>query len=159
MASPAILPPYVPFSSGSSYLLDALVPVLLPFLFLFPSLLLVRGSFPFVFGALCAPVWVFRLLAFRSPPPEASPLRAPTTSFFHRHLPQQCSSQIAPELSLIDHSAFCFIFSLVSLYFVSFVLFFCFDFPLYFVFAGFSYICFSILYCSSLFVLCVFWFL
>jgi hypothetical protein len=47
-------------------------------------------------------------------------------------------------------------FSLFSLYFVSFVLF-CFDFPLYFVFVGFSCIFFSIsLCCSSLFVSCVF---
>jgi hypothetical protein len=132
----------------------------LPFLFLFPGLLLVRRSFPFVFGALCAPVWVFWLLAFRSPPPEASPLRAPIASFSHRHLPQRCSSQISPEPSPVDLSAFCFMFSLVSLYFVSFVLFFVFDFLSYFVFTGFPCICFIIsLYCSSLFVLCVFWFL
>jgi hypothetical protein len=82
-----------------SYLLDALVPVPLPFIFLFPGLLLERRSFPFVFGALCAPVWVFWLLAFRSPPLEAGPLRTPTASFSHSHLPQRCSSQIAPEPS------------------------------------------------------------
>jgi hypothetical protein len=96
---------------------------------------------------------------FRSPPPKVGPLRAPTASFSHRHLPQWCSSQIAPEPSPVDRSAFCFMFYLVSLYFVSFVLF-CFDFHLYFVFVGFPYIFFSFsLYCFSLFVSCVFWFL
>jgi hypothetical protein len=73
---------------------------------------------------------------FHSPPPEVGPLRAPITSFSHRHLPQRSSSQIAHEPSLVDRSAFCFMFSLVPLYFVSFVLF-CFDFPLYFVLLGF----------------------
>jgi hypothetical protein len=104
-------------------------------------------------------VWVFRLSTFRSPPPEVGPLRAPIASFSHRHLPQRCSGQIAPEPSPVDCSAFCFMFYLVSLYFVSFVLF-CFDFHLYFVFVGFPCICFSIsLYCFSLFVSCVFLFL
>jgi hypothetical protein len=42
----AIPPPYVLFVSGSSYLLDVLVPVPLPFLFLFLSLLLVLVSPP-----------------------------------------------------------------------------------------------------------------
>jgi hypothetical protein len=115
-------PPHVPFALSSSYLLDALVPVPLPFIFLFPILLIIQRSFPFVFGALCAPVWVFQLLAFCSPSPKASPLCAPT--------------------------AFCFIF--------------CFDFSFVFFFfflVRFPCICFSIsLYCSSLFVLCVFWF-
>ena len=149
--------PAIPFALNSSYLLDALIPVPLPFLFL--GLFLVRRTFSVCFwGSLC-PIWVFRLLAFRSPPLETGPLRAPTASFSHHHLPQQCFGQIVPEPSPVDHFAFCFMFSLVSLYFVSSVLF-CFDFPLYFVFVGFPCICFSIfLYCSSLFVLCVFWFL
>jgi hypothetical protein len=124
MAS-TIPPPHVPFASGSSYLLNALVPVPLPFFFLFLGLLLVRQSFPFVFGALYAPVWVFRLSAFHSPLPEAGPLCAPTTlSFSHCHLPQRCYSKIAPEPSPVDHSTFYFMFSLVSLLFFSFVLFF-----------------------------------
>jgi hypothetical protein len=114
MAS-TIAPPHVPFAPGSSYLLDALVPVPLPFFFLFPDLLLVRRSFMFVFGALCAPTWVFRLSAFHSPPPEAGPLRTPSASFSHRHLPQQCYSQIVPKPSPVDHSTFYFMFSLVSL--------------------------------------------
>jgi hypothetical protein len=120
----AIPLPHVPFAPGSSYLLDALVLVPLTFLFLSPTSSLYGGLFPCVFGALCAPVWVFRLLAFHSPPPKASLLHAPTTSFSHRHLPQLCSSQIAHEPSPVDHSTFYFMFSLVSLYFVSFVLFF-----------------------------------
>jgi hypothetical protein len=100
------------------------------------------------------PIWVFWLSAFRSPPPEVGPLRVLTASFFHRHLPQQCSGQIAPEHSLVDHSTFCFMFYLVFLYFVFFVLF-CFDFPLYSVFVGFSCICFSIfLYCFSVCFVC-----
>ena len=96
----------------------------LPFIFLFPGLLFIWRSFPFVFGAFYAPVWVFRLLAFRSPPPKAGPLRAPITSFSYRHLPRRCSNQIVPEPSSVDRTVFCFMFSLVSLYFVSFVLFF-----------------------------------
>ena len=54
-------------------------------------------------------------------------------------------------LSLLRLIALLFVlcFSLVFLYFVSFVLF-CFDFHLYFVFVGFPCICFSIsLYCFS----------
>jgi hypothetical protein len=95
-------------------------------------------------------------LAFRSTPPEVGPLHAHAASFSHHHLPQWCFGQIAPEPSPLDHSAFCFMFSLVSQYFVSFVLF-CFDFPLYFVFVGFPCISFNIsLYCFSLFVSCVF---
>jgi hypothetical protein len=111
-------------------------------------------GFPFFFqvffGALCAPVSVFWLLAFRSPLLEASPLRAPIASFFHCHLPQRCSGQIAPEPSPVDHSVFVFVF----LWFP------CILFPLYFFFfffAGFPRICFSIsLYCFSLFILCFF---
>ena len=57
-----------------------------------------------------APVWVFWLWAFCSPPPEAGPLHAPTASFFHRHLPQWCSGQIALEPSPVDRSVFCFMF-------------------------------------------------
>jgi hypothetical protein len=70
------------------------------------------------------PVWVFRLSAFCNPPPKVGPLRAPIASFSHCHLPQRCSGHIVPEPSPVDHSAFCFMFSLVSLYFVSFVLIF-----------------------------------
>jgi hypothetical protein len=81
-------------------------------------------------------VWVFRLSAFCNPPPEVGPLRAPTASFSHRHLPHRCSGRIAPEPSPVECSAFSFMFYLVSLYLVSFVLF-CFDFPLYFVLLDF----------------------
>jgi hypothetical protein len=117
MAS-AIPPPHVPFALGSSYLLNALVLVPLPFFFPFLGLLLVHQSFPFVFGALCAPIWVFWLSAFHSPPPEAGPLCALTTlSFSHCHLPRQCYSKITPEPSPVDHSTFYFMFSLVSLFF------------------------------------------
>ena len=126
--APAIPPPHVLFTPGSSYLLDALVPVPLPFLFHFLSLLLVQQSFSICFwGSLCPylGLWVFQLSAFRSPPPEANPLRAPITSFSHHHLPQRCSSQIAPKPSPVDRFAFCFMFSLVSSYFVSFVFCFC----------------------------------
>jgi hypothetical protein len=98
------------------------------------------------------PVWVFQLLAFHSPPPKIGPLHA--ASFSYRYLPQRCSGQIATEPSPVDCFAFCFMVSLVSIYFVSFVLF-CFDFPLYFVFVGFPCICFNVsLYCFPLFVLC-----
>jgi hypothetical protein len=116
MAS-TIPPPHIPFASGSSYLPDALVPMPLPFHFLFPGLVLIRRSFPFVFGVLCAPVWIFRLSAFHSPPPKVGPLRAPTASFFYLHLPQRCSSQIAPKPSPY------FLVLLFSVCFVCFFLF------------------------------------
>jgi hypothetical protein len=61
-------------------------------IFCFLYLFFVWRSFPFVFGAFCALVWVFRLLAFHSPPSAASLLRTTTASFSHRHLPQRCSS-------------------------------------------------------------------
>jgi hypothetical protein len=63
-------------------------------------------------------VWVFRLSTFHSPPPEVGPLPASIASFSHCHLLQRCSGQIAPEPSPVDCFAFCFMFYLVSLYFV-----------------------------------------
>jgi hypothetical protein len=77
-------------------------------------LFFVFSGFPFffsvVFGALYAPVWVFQLSVFCSPPPEAGPLCAPIVSFSYHHLPQWCSGQIALEPSSVDRSTFCFIF-------------------------------------------------
>jgi hypothetical protein len=46
----AIPPPHIPLASGSSYLLDALVPVPLPFLFLFPASSLYGGLFHLFLG-------------------------------------------------------------------------------------------------------------
>jgi hypothetical protein len=148
----AIPSPHVSFASGSSYLLNALVPMPLHFLFLSPASSLYSSLFHLFLGALCAPVWVFRLSAFHSPPPEASLLRTPTASFSHCHLPQWCSSQIAHEPSPVDHSVFYFMFSLVSLYFVSF------DFSLYFVLLDF--LVFALVFpCIALFCLfCVFFY-
>jgi hypothetical protein len=113
---------HVPFTPGSSYLLDALVPVPLPFLFpwLPPCMAVVFHLF---FGLFVPPVWVLRLLAFCSPSPEAGSLCAPTMSFSHHHHHQRCFGQIALEPSPVDCSAFCFMFSLVSLLFVCFVCF------------------------------------
>jgi hypothetical protein len=46
----AIPPPHVPFAPSSSYLLDALVPVPLPFLFLSPASSLYGGLFHLFWG-------------------------------------------------------------------------------------------------------------
>jgi hypothetical protein len=87
---------------------------------------------------------------------EASLLRTPTASFSHRHLSQRCSSQIVPEPSPIDHSVFYFMFFFVSLYFVSFVLFFVLIF-LYILFCWVSL--YLVFLCIALFYLfCVFFY-
>jgi hypothetical protein len=152
MAS-TIPPPHIPFASGSSYLPDALVPMPLPFHFLFPGLVLMRRSFLFVFGVLCAPVWVFRLLAFHNPPPGASLLHAPRRVI----LPSATllSGVLARSRLPIDHSAFYFMFFWFP--YILFPLFiFCFDFPLYFVLLGF--LVFALLFpCIAFFCLfCMF---
>jgi hypothetical protein len=143
----AIPPPHVPLAPGSSYLLDVLVPVPLPFIFS-PGLLLVWRSFPFVFGAFCAPVWVFRLLRF-----IALRLR----QVFYAPPPHH--SLIATFLSCVPARSHLSLLRLIILLFILCFLWFPYIlFPLFiFCFAGFPCICFSIsLYCFFLFVLCVF---
>ena len=86
------------------------------------------------------------------------------------YVPPLCHSPIATFLSGVPAKSRPSLPQLIVLLFVFCFLwfpcilfplyYFCFDFPLYFVFVGFSCICFSIfMYCFSLFVLCVFWFL
>ena len=122
---PAIPPPHVLFAPDSSYLLDALVPVSLPFFFLFPL-----PSFS------CC--WLFSLLwssgsrRFRSPPPVAGHLLVLTAPFSHRHLPQWCFQPDLVRASLVDRLTF--YFSILALFpivfcFVCFPVFwFCFCF-------------------------------
>jgi hypothetical protein len=79
----AIPPPHVPFAPDSSYLLDALVPVALPFLFLSPASSLYGGLFHLFLG-LFVPLFgssgFQRLTAlhlrqvFYEPPPRHSPI-------------------------------------------------------------------------------------
>jgi hypothetical protein len=79
----AIPPPHVPFAPGSSYLLDALVPVPLPFLFLSPASSLYGGLFHLFLG-LFVPLFgssgfrrftTLRLRqVFYAPPPRHSPI-------------------------------------------------------------------------------------
>jgi hypothetical protein len=67
-------------------------------------------------------VWVFQLLAFCNPPLEVGPLRAPITSFSHRHISQRCFGQITPEPSPVDRSAF-FVLCLIWFPYILFHLF------------------------------------
>jgi hypothetical protein len=76
--STAVFPPL-----GSSYLPDDLASMAFSLFFR-----LFLGS----------PIWVFRCLAIRYPPPVASPSRAPTASSIHRLLQLRCSGQIASRL-------------------------------------------------------------
>jgi hypothetical protein len=152
----AIPPPHVPFVSGSSYLLDTLVSVPFPFIFLSPVSSLYDGLF-YLFLGLFVPLFgssgfrhfiALRLRqVFYALPPRHSPIAT-----FLSGVPARS------HLSLLRLIIMLFIlcFFLVSLYFVSFV-YFLFCFSIVFYFARFPFICFSIsLYCFFLFVLCVF---
>jgi hypothetical protein len=147
----AIPPPHVPLAPGSSYLLDALVLVPLPFLFLSPASSLYGGLFHLFLG-LFVPLfgssgfWRFTALRLRqvfyAPPP--------------RH------SFIATFLSGVPARSRLSLLRLIILLFIlCFIWFPYILFPLFiFYFAGFPCICFSIsLYCFFLFVLCVLLFL
>ena len=116
LPSPSLPDPFVP---TPSFPLDLFAPPRIEIGFLsgfffsflrFFCFLQLSFLFPVVFWVLCAPVWVFRLSAFRSPPPEVGPLHAPAASFSHRHLLQRCSGQIAPEPSPVDRSTFVIVF-------------------------------------------------
>jgi hypothetical protein len=133
----ALPPPHAPFAPGSSYLLDVLVPVPLPFFFLFPL--------PFFFSC----CWFFSLLwssesrCFRSPPSVqvicASPPRlSPIATFLSSAFGQILSEP----LRLI-------VWRFISLFLLCFPLFFVFVCSPYFLVLVFPYIF------LSLFVLCV----
>jgi hypothetical protein len=130
----AIPPPHVSFAPGSSYLLDALVPVPLPFFFSccrFFSLLWSSGS------------WRFRNL-----PPMAGHLRVLTAPLSHCHLPQLCFRlDLVRASPVVDRLAFYFL--VLALFFVVFC--FCL-FSLFFGF-GFSLYCsFSVCFVCVLFL-------
>jgi hypothetical protein len=146
-----IPPPHIPFALDSSYLLDALVPMPLPFIFLSPTSSLYGGLF-LLFLGLFVPLfgssgfWRFTALRLRqvfyAPPP--------------------CHSLIATFLSGVPARSRLSLIRLIILPFILCFLWFPYIlFPLFiFCFAGFPCICFSIyLYCLFLFVLCVFLFL
>jgi hypothetical protein len=137
---PAILPPHVSFALDSSYLLDALVPMPLPFFFLFPL--------PFFFSCchFFSLLWSFGSWCFRSPLSVAGHLCVFTAPFFHRHLPQWCFRPDLVRASLVDRLRF------ISLFLLCFLLF--------FVFVCSPCFLVLVLPCIvlSLFVLCVFYF-
>jgi hypothetical protein len=154
-----IPPPHVPFAPGTSYLLDALVPVPFPFLFLSPASSLYGGLFHlflWLFVPLFGSSGFRRFTALRlrqvfyAPPPGHSLIAT-----FLSGVPTRSRLSLLRLIILL----FFLMFSLVSLYFVSFVLFFV---LIFFVFALlFPCIAFFCLFCvffyfySSADLLCV----
>jgi hypothetical protein len=140
----AIPPPHVPLAPSSSYLLDALVPVPLPFLFLSPASSLYGGLFHLFLGLF---VPLFGSSGFR----RFTALRLRQVFY----APPSRHSLIATFLSGVPARSR---LSLLPLFILCFLWFSYILSPLFiFCFAGFPYICFSIfLYCFFLFVLCVF---
>jgi hypothetical protein len=146
----AIPPPHVPFALGSSYLLDTLVLVPLPFLFLSPASSLYGGLFHLFLGLF---VPLFGSSGFR----RFTALRL--RQVFYAPPPRH--SLIATFLSGVPARSRLSLLRLIILLFILCFLWFTYIlFPLFiFCFAGFPCICFSIsLYCFFLFVLCVFYF-
>jgi hypothetical protein len=144
----AISPPHIHLAPGSSFLLDALVPVPLPFLFLSPASSL-YGSLFHLFLGLFVPLFGYsgfrrfttlRLRqVFYAPPPRHSLIAT-----FLSGVPARS------RLSLLRLIILLFILCFLLFPYILFHLF-------IFCFAGFPCICFSIfLYCFFLFVLCVF---
>jgi hypothetical protein len=119
----AIPPPQVPLAPGSSYLLDALILVPLPFLFLSPASSLYGGLFHLFLG-LFVPLFgssgFRRFIALRlrqviyAPPPRHSLI----ATFLSGVLARSRLSLLRLIILI-----FYFMFYLVSLYFVSFVYF------------------------------------
>jgi hypothetical protein len=147
----AIPPPHVPFAPSSSYLLDALVLVPLPFLFLSPASSLYSGLFHLFLGLF---VPLFGSSGFR----RFTALRL--RQVFYAPPPRH--SLIATFLSGVPARSRLSLLRLIIMFFILCFLWFTYIlFPLFiFCFAGFPCICFSIsLYCFFLFVLCVFLFL
>jgi hypothetical protein len=163
----AIPPPHVPFVSGSSYLLDALLSVPFPFLFLSPASSFYDGLFHLFLG-LFVPLFgssdFRRFIALRlrqvfyALPPRHSPIAT-----FLSGVPARS------RLSLLRLIIMLFILCFFWFPYILFPLFiFCFDFPLYFILLGFlvfalvfSCIAFFYLFCvffdfySSADLLCV----
>jgi hypothetical protein len=147
----AIPPPHVPLVPGSSYLLDALVLVPLPFLFLSPASSLYGGLFLLFLGLF---VPLFGSSGFRC----FIALRLRQVFY----VPPPRHSLIATFLSGVPARSRLSLLRLIILLFIlCFIWFSYILFPLFiFCFAGFPCICFSIsLYCFFLFVLCVLLFL
>jgi hypothetical protein len=143
----AIPPPHVPLAPGSSYLLDALVLVPLPFLFLSPASSLYGGLFHLFFGLF---VPLFGSSGFR----RFTALRL--RQVFYAPPPRH--SLIATFLSgVLARSRLSLLRLIILLFILCFIWFPYILFPLFiFCFAGFPCICFSIsLYYFFLFVLCV----
>jgi hypothetical protein len=144
----AIPPPHVPLASGSSYLLDALVPVSLPFLFLSPASSLYGGLFCLFFGLF---VPLFGSFGFR----RFTVLRLRQVFY----APPSRHTFIATFLSgVLARSRLSLLRLIILLFILCFLWFSYILSPLFiFCFAGFPCICFSIfLYCFFLFVLYVF---
>jgi hypothetical protein len=144
----AIPPLHVPFAPGSSYLLDVLVLVPLPFLFLSPASSLYGDLFHLFLGLF---VPLFGSSGFR----RFTALRL--RQVFYAPPPRH--SLIATFLSGVPARSRLSLLRLIILLFILCFLWFTYIlFPLFiFCFAGFPCICFSIsLYCFFLFVLCVF---
>jgi hypothetical protein len=144
----AIPPPHIPFAPGSSYLLDVLVLVLLPFLFISPASSLYGDLFHLFLGLF---VPLFGSSGFR----RFTALRL--RQVFYAPPPRH--SLIATFLSgVLARSRLSFLRLIILLFILCFLWFTYILFPLFiFCFAGFPCICFSIsLYCFFLFVLCVF---
>jgi hypothetical protein len=147
----AIPPPHVSLASGSSYLLDALVPVPLHFLFLSPASSLYGGLFLLFLGLL---VPLFGSSGFQ----RFTALRL--RQVFYAPPPRH--SLIATFLSGVPARSRLSLLRLIILLFILCFLWFPYIlFPLFiFCFAGSHCICFSIsLYYFFLSVLCVFLFL
>jgi hypothetical protein len=139
----AIPPPHVPLAPGSSYLLDALVLVPLPFLFLFPASSLYGGLFHLFLGLF---VPLFGSSGFR----RFTALRL--RQVFYAPPPRH--SLIATFLSGVPARSRLSLLRLIILLFIlCFIWFPYILFPLFiFCFAGFFCICFSIsLYCFVIF--------
>jgi hypothetical protein len=144
----AIPPPHVPLAPGSSYLLDALVPVPLPFLFLSSAFSLYGGLFHLFLGFF---VPLFGSSGFR----RFTTLRL--RQIFYTPPPRH--SFIATFLSDVPARSHLSLLQLIILLFILCFLWFPYIlFPLFiFCFAVSPCICFTIsMYCFFLFVLCVF---